>query len=158
MSRNKVNDRGFAAIGLYNPKSLENYGSVLRAAGCYDAKLVAAQGTRFPTNRRIKNACTDPSKSWLHIPTLEVDDIMSVVPFGAVPVAIEFIPTARSLVDYVHPERAFYILGPEDGSIPKSVLNKCRDVVYVPTELCMNLAATVNVVLYDRLQKQLRKG
>ncbi len=26
-------------------------------------------------------------------------------------------------------------------------------VVYVPTRHCMNLAATVNVVLYDRLSK-----
>ena len=29
----------------------------------------------------------------------------------------------------------------------------CRDVVYIPTDKCMNLAATVNVVLYDRLAK-----
>ncbi|TOK02114.1 hypothetical protein CGI27_01360, partial [Vibrio parahaemolyticus] len=28
-------------------------------------------------------------------------------------------------------------------------------VVYVPTHGCMNLAATVNVVLYDRLAKSL---
>lgn len=158
MSRNKLKEeRGFAYIGLYNPKSLENYGSVLRAAGCFDVSLVAAQGVRFPKNRRISNACTDPSKACLHIPTIEVEDIMDVIPFGAVPVAIEFIQSARSLVDYVHPERAFYIFGPEDGSVPKSVLSKCRDTVYIPAEFCLNLAATVNVVLYDRLQKQLRK-
>jgi len=29
-------------------------------------------------------------------------------------------------------------------------------VVYIPTVGCMNLAATVNVVLYDRLAKALR--
>jgi tRNA(Leu) C34 or U34 (ribose-2'-O)-methylase TrmL len=27
----------------------------------------------------------------------------------------------------------------------------------IPTRLCMNLAATVNVVLYDRLAKQLMR-
>jgi tRNA(Leu) C34 or U34 (ribose-2'-O)-methylase TrmL len=31
-------------------------------------------------------------------------------------------------------------------------------VVYVPTIGCMNLAATVNVVLYDRLAKELMRA
>jgi tRNA(Leu) C34 or U34 (ribose-2'-O)-methylase TrmL len=30
--------------------------------------------------------------------------------------------------------------------------------VYIPTVGCMNLAATVNVVLYDRLAKSLRQA
>lgn len=29
----------------------------------------------------------------------------------------------------------------------------CRDVVYVPSRFCMNLAATANVILYDRMAK-----
>ena len=33
------------------------------------------------------------------------------------------------------------------------MLSWCRDVVYIPTNGCMNLAACVNVVLYDRLSK-----
>lgn len=31
-----IEQRGFAAVGLVNPKTRENVGSVLRAAGCYD--------------------------------------------------------------------------------------------------------------------------
>ena len=45
---------------------------------------------------------------------------------------------------------------PSDGvgvEIAKSICNKCQHVVYVPTTGCMNLAATVNVLLYDRLAK-----
>ena len=68
------------------------------------------------------------------------------------------IPGAQSLADYKHPERAFYIFGPEDGTLGERVLSWCRDVVYVPMEAgCMNLAAIVNVVLYDRASKA-RKG
>lgn len=153
MSTKNINkDRGFVAIGLINPKSADNYGSVLRAAGCYNAALVVTQGQRFTYCR------TDTQKTWKHIPTIHLDDALSAVPLGAIPVAIEFIPSAKSLVDYVHPERAFYIFGPEDGSVPKHILDRCKDVVYVPTESCMNLAATVNVVLYDRLMKQTKKG
>ena len=57
------------------------------------------------------------------------------------------------LTGYQHPERAFYIFGPEDGSLKKNVTSRCRDIVYIPTHGCMNLAATVNVVLYDRMLK-----
>ena len=46
-----------------------------------------------------------------------------------------------------------YIFGPEDGSISQALIDFADDVVYVPTIGCMNLAATVNVVLYDRLAK-----
>jgi hypothetical protein len=51
------------------------------------------------------------------------------------------------------PDRALYIFGPEDGSLDKDIRDWCEDVVYIPTTGCMNLAATVNVVLYDRLAK-----
>ena len=37
--------------------------------------------------------------------------------------------------------------------ISQEVIGRADAVVYVPTVGCMNLAATVNVVLYDRLTK-----
>ncbi len=55
--------------------------------------------------------------------------------------------------DPVHPVRAFYIFGGEDATLGGRVLSWCRDVIYIPTAYCMNLAATVNVVLYDRMTK-----
>ena len=54
---------------------------------------------------------------------------------------------------FKHPQRAFYIFGPEDGSLRANVTDWCEDIIYIPTHGCMNLAATVNVVLYDRLAK-----
>ncbi|MFA0520743.1 TrmH family RNA methyltransferase, partial [Vibrio sp. 10N.222.55.E8] len=38
-------------------------------------------------------------------------------------------------------------------SISQDVANRADHVVYVPTVGCMNLAASVNVLLYDRLAK-----
>ncbi|HDY7508872.1 TPA: hypothetical protein RQJ57_001043 [Vibrio vulnificus] len=35
------------------------------------------------------------------------------------------------------------------------VVDKAHHVVYIPTHGCMNLAATVNVLMYDRLAKTL---
>lgn len=90
------------------------------------------------------------------MPLIEVDDLQTIVPYDCVPVAVELLPNAKSLQNYHHPERAFYIFGPEDGSLGPDVIKWCRDVVYVPTVFCMNLAACVNVLLYDRIAKQAR--
>ena len=114
--------------------------------------MVAMSGNRFC------KAPTDVQKQWRLTPVIQTDDLRLVIPYDCVPVAVDLIPGAQSLADYKHPERAFYIFGPEDGTLGERVLSWCRDVVYVPMEAgCMNLAATVNVVLYDRASKA-RKG
>jgi tRNA C32,U32 (ribose-2'-O)-methylase TrmJ len=61
------------------------------------------------------------------------------------------------LPHFQHPDQALYIFGPEDGTIDQAVIDEADDVVYVPTVGCMNLAASVNVLLYDRLAKSLIK-
>lgn len=142
--------RGFAAVGLHMPKTPVNVGSALRAAQCYGAAMLAMTGQRF------RGAPTDTMKAHRHLPLLQTDDLFSVIPHDCVPVAVDLLEGARSLVGYTHPERAFYIFGPEDGTLGSAIVSRCRDVVYVPTSFCMNLAATVNVVLYDRLAKQQR--
>jgi tRNA(Leu) C34 or U34 (ribose-2'-O)-methylase TrmL len=57
-------------------------------------------------------------------------------------------------VDFEHPENALYVFGPEDGSLPKTVRLLCHRFVVIPTHHCLNLAAAVNVVLYDRRLKR----
>ncbi len=149
MSPARDSGRGYAAIGLCRPKTPENVGSVIRAAHVYRAAMVAVS----PEQPRFGRTRTDTQKGYRHIPVLTVDDLHSVIPFDCVPVAVELVDGARSLVTYKHPERAFYVFGPEDGTLGRQVLDWCRDVVYIPTAHCMNLAACVNVVLYDRLVK-----
>ena len=138
-------------IGLVNPKSPANVGHVIRAAGCYGADAIFYTGIRYA---RAREFVTDTKKNHVHIPLKGVDDLAQVIPADAVPVAVELVEGARPLMDYQHPENAFYVFGPEDGSLDREVIGWCRDVVYIPTTGCMNLAATVNVVLYDRLTKQ----
>lgn len=139
--------RGYAAIGLYQPQCNANVGGVLRAAGCYESSLVVIEGNRYT------KAPTDTTKQYKHIPIVH-GRLEDCIPFACVPVAIDLVDGARSLHSYTHPESAFYIFGPEDGTLGKNVLSWCRDVVYVPTVGCMNLAATVNVLLYDRQKKR----
>lgn len=143
----RATGRGYAAIGLFQPKSAVNVGSAMRAAGCYGAAMVATTGRRFGRSP------TDTMKTYRHLPLIQCDDLHGVIPFDCVPVAVDLVEGAQTLDEYEHPERAFYVFGPEDGTLGERLLSWCRDVVYVPTNGCMNLAATVNVVLYDRMVK-----
>ena len=143
--------RGYFAVGLDNPKTPANIASALRACGCYEAAMLAVSGTRYK-----KHGC-DTMMQWRHMPLLQVADLHEIIPYDCIPVAVELVPDARSLVDFTHPERAFYVFGAEDATLGERVLSWCPQRVMIPTRACMNLAACVNVVLYDRLQKQLRQ-
>lgn len=140
-----------ASIGLVNPKSPENVGMVLRAAGCYAAMQVFYTGERY---NRARKFFTDTKNAHQKIPLQHVDDLLEAIPQGASVVGVELIEGAIPLVHFEHPEKAHYIFGPEDGSLSQTILDACDHVVYIPTIGCMNLAATVNVVLYDRLAKR----
>lgn len=141
--------RGFAAVGLHQAKNGYNVGGAMRAAYCYGAKTVAISGARGASVRHQ----SDTPQAWRHIPVLTVENLRDVIPFDCVPIAIDLVEGAVSLSAYQHPLRAFYVFGPEDGTLGSDVLSWCRDRVMVPTLGCMNLAATVNVVLYDRVAK-----
>lgn len=140
--------RGFAAIGLIGTKNDCNVGGVLRAAHCFGAALVAVQGKRY---RRQASDTTYAERS---LPVIEVADIFAVIPRNCRPIAIELADDAVDLCKFKHPSSAFYIFGPEDGSIPRVIMDRCVATVKVPTRFCLNLAATVNVVLYDRTAKE----
>ena len=148
--------RGYSAIGLCNPKSAPNLGGALRAAHCYGVRLVNVAGTRYT------HFATDTTKAWRHIPTQlyranggqeMADKLLEATPMGCIPIAVELCEGAQSLVDFSHPERAHYIFGPEDGSLPEQLTDRIT-TVYVPTQHCMNLSCCINVVMYDRLSKR----
>lgn len=138
--------RGYIGIGLVNPKTAENYGGALRAAYCYDAAFMVLQGHRF------RDHPTNTVKAERHIPLL-IGNVLENRPHDCQLVVVELVDGAVSLPAFQHPQRAFYVFGPEDGSVPKDIVQKAQHVVSIATRSCMNLAATVNVVLYDRLAK-----
>jgi tRNA(Leu) C34 or U34 (ribose-2'-O)-methylase TrmL len=144
MSENKV------TIGLVNPKSASNVAVILRAAGCFAVSSIFYTGVRYTYAKAFNE---DTKKFRDSIPLHAVDDLLSQVPAGASIVAIELSEGAVPLPEFTHPENAFYILGPEDGSIPQNIVKASDHVVYIPTLSSMNLAVTANVVLYDRLAK-----
>ena len=143
-----MRERGYFSIGLDNPKNNKNVGSVLRLAFNFDCSMVAVSGKRY------KPSVTDTTKAFRSIPLLQNTSLKEVIPYDCVPVAVDLIPEAQSLLTYKHPERAFYIFGAEDSTLGERVLSFCRDKVFIDTRRCMNLAGAVGVVLWDRRLKR----
>ncbi|MGF1753839.1 RNA methyltransferase [Vibrio makurazakiensis] len=137
-------------IGLTNPKSPTNVGAVMRAAGCYQVDEVKYTGQRYAKAAKFH---TDTKSAARTIPLSSVDSFLDGLDPQTKIVCVELAEGATPLPRFEHPENAIYIFGPEDGSISQDVADKADHVVYVPTVGCMNLAATVNVLLYDRLAK-----
>jgi tRNA(Leu) C34 or U34 (ribose-2'-O)-methylase TrmL len=126
-------------------------GSILRAAGCYQAQSIRYTGERYA---RAKAFSTDTKNAHLKIAVIQVSAIIDPInDKHLTKVAIELVEGATPLPLFIHPKEALYIFGPEDGSIEQDVVDQCDYVVYIPTIGCMNLAATVNVLLYDRFAK-----
>jgi tRNA(Leu) C34 or U34 (ribose-2'-O)-methylase TrmL len=137
-------------IGLTDPKSPTNVGAVMRAAGCYQADEVRYTVVRYA---RAAKFHTDTKDALKNIPLNAVDSLIHDIPSDLRIVCVDLVEGAIPLPEFEHPEKALYIFGPEDGTIAQEVINVADAVVYVPTIGCMNLAASVNVLLYDRLAK-----
>jgi len=146
-----MTNQEYAVVALWNPKNPINVGSVLRAAGCFGAAAVVIGGKRrWPMRSAITNTMATQHK----IPVTFADDLRAAIPHDCVPIAVDLVPGAKPLHTFPHPPRAFYVLGPEDGTLPASVVDWCRDAIYVPTSGCLNLAKCANIILYDRAVKR----
>lgn len=137
-------------IGLSNPKSPTNVGAVLRAAGCFAVESIFYTGNRYAQAARFRTDTKDVSKKNLLSAT---SALLDSVPADTQIVCVELAEGATPLPEFRHPEKAFYVFGPEDGTLGQEIIDQAAAVVYVPTIGCLNLAATVNIVLYDRLAK-----
>jgi tRNA(Leu) C34 or U34 (ribose-2'-O)-methylase TrmL len=153
-----LNENDTPALILCNPKYSHNVGAAIRACSCFGAKTVFFTGDRI---------LFDPSKNKgkYRLPREErmkgykdVKIIKDDYPFNRfeniVPVAVEVRDNSEPLPLFKHPENAVYIFGPEDGSIPNVYLQHCHRFIVIPSKHCLNLAAAVYVILYDRIIKQ----
>lgn len=140
----------YVSIGLINPKSPTNVGAVMRSAGCFQADAIFYTGKRYDRAAKFNTDTHDIRKS---IPLTCVENLAELVDNNQKIVCVELVEDAIALPNFTHPESALYIFGSEDGNIPQNLINISDFVVYIPTIGCMNLAQTVNVVLYDRLVK-----
>lgn len=150
-----------AHILLQDPKYPHNVGGALRAAACFGAEVVWYTGTRvneqlrgmkrLPREERMRNYGST-KLNYVTTPDRPLDVHNRHYP-DMVPVCVEIVPGAESLPWFVHPTNALYIFGPEDGSVSTGLRVESHRFVSIPSFHCVNLAAAVYLVLYDRVSK-----
>jgi tRNA G18 (ribose-2'-O)-methylase SpoU len=146
--------RGWCAIGIERAKTEANLGTLWRSAVCMDAAYV------FTIGKRFRRECTDVPKSWRKMPVFsfnDLDDFLEHRPYDVPLVGVELTDSARPLETYTHPERALYLLGPEDGSLSQTAQAHCQHILSFDSKYCLNVATAGSIVLYDRQTKR-RKG
>lgn len=147
--------RGFACVALDRPADPVNVGHVLRAALCFQARMIIL--SQPSENINVRRLPTDPTRAYRHVPVIEVDDLIEATPRDTALVAVEIVPDAIALPEFVHPERACYIFGPESGAVSDRILKRSDYRLRVPTAVSLNLGMTVGIVLYDRCAGRWRR-
>ena len=140
-------------IGLTNPKSPTNVGAVLRAVGCFSADKIVYSGNRYDIAKQYTPHTTDTQNIMSSIEMYKVEDFIAELEPDVKLICVDLVEGATPLPNFTHPDKAMYLFGPEDGSLKQEMIDKADHVIYIPTKGSLNLAASVNVVMYDRHSK-----
>jgi tRNA G18 (ribose-2'-O)-methylase SpoU len=92
-----------------------------------------------------------------HIPFFEYDTFEEFNcnrPNGWQLIAVELDDNSQPIKNFKHPLNAVYLLGAEDGGLPKDILNECQSIIQLPGSFCMNVAVAGSIVLFDRMNKK----
>lgn len=146
--------RGYFAVGIFNPKSVQNVGLLWRAAAIYGADFIFTIGKRYSQEK------CDTTQAHLHIPIFNFEnfDIMrnTVYPYpNCSIIGVELTSKAQYLHEFTHPDRAIYLFGAEDVGLPDDILNKCHKIIKLPGKISLNVGMAASIVVYDRAIKRM---
>lgn len=146
------------AIVMTDPKYPHNVGAAVRACSNFGVGLLMFTGSRVSLEPDKKKGYRLPREErmagYKDVTLINDDYPFNRFPKDVVPVAVELRENSEPLPYFHHPEKAVYVFGPEDGSIPQVMLRHCQRFLVIPSRHCLNLAAAINVVLCDRICKE----
>ena len=143
--------RGYFGIGIFNGKNTQNIGTLWRSAAIFGADFI------FVIGHRYQKQCSDTMKTPRHIPLYtykDADDFFDHVPYDCPVVAVELDENSVMLDHYFHRERCIYLLGAEDIGLPQKVLERCKEIIQIPGDYCLNVSVAGSIVMYDRATKR----
>ena len=150
MQEKKVK-RGYTGIGIYNPKTADNMGTLWRSAYLYGVDFI------FTIGERYKKQPTDTLKAVRRIPLFNFktwEDFKESIPKESELVLVE--QGGKPLQTIKHPTNAVYVLGAEDNGIPEEYLRGNRVVEIESSGISsLNVATAGTIILYDRFVKSL---
>ncbi|MEX1001112.1 MAG: RNA methyltransferase [Crocinitomicaceae bacterium] len=145
-----IKDEQFFGIGVYQPKTTHNIGTLWRSAYILGASFI------FIIDGKYTGQTSDTLKTWAKIPFYKYDDFdhfYKSLPHSTQLVGIEMYENSTPIRTFAHPARAAYLLGAENNGLPEAVLGRCHHLVQLPGSRSMNVAVSGSIVLYDRINK-----
>jgi tRNA (guanosine-2'-O-)-methyltransferase len=145
-----MRNQGYCGIGIEQGKNNFNYGTLFRTAQILNVDFLFVIGARF------QPSAPDVFSSHRHMPVFSYadwTDFQQHRPFDCPLFGIEMMPNAWKLNDFVHPQRAIYLLGAEDHGLTRQAQADCQGFIVLPGERSMNVSVAGSIVLYDRFVK-----
>jgi tRNA(Leu) C34 or U34 (ribose-2'-O)-methylase TrmL len=145
------------SVVLLNPKYPQNVASAIRACSCFGVSTLIWTGERVNFSKLDRIPREERMKGYRDVYWEINERPLDLFP-GSIPICVEITPNAQNLATFTHPPNVVYIFGPEDGSVNQVYRRLCHSFVFIPAAHCLNLAAALNVVLYDRRIKRQALG
>lgn len=140
----------FFGIGVYQPKTNHNIGTLWRTAYSLGASFI------FIIDGKYNGQTSDTAKAWSKIPFYKYDDFdhfYKSLPHSTQLVGVELYEKSSPIRTFAHPARGAYLLGAEDNGLPDKVLERCHKLVQLPGTHSLNVSVSGSIVMYDRLLK-----
>lgn len=147
--------RGYFAIGIFEPKYDENIGTLWRHGLIYGAHFIFTVGSHY------QHEPGDTAKTPRHVPLWRFSDMTDMrehLPENCQLVGVEMEDDdSVALNEFKHPERAAYLLGGESHGLPREIRDEISTVhIPTPKPISLNVAATGTLVMHDRFIKKHR--
>lgn len=145
-----LSDEQFFGIGVYQPKTIHNIGTLWRSAYILGAQFI------FIVEGKYNGQTSDTEKTWSKIPFYKYDDLEHMynsLPHATQLVGAEMSENSTPIRTFAHPKRAAYLLGAEDNGLPQFVIDKCHKLVQLPGLTSLNVAVSGSILMYDRINK-----
>jgi tRNA (guanosine-2'-O-)-methyltransferase len=144
-----MKNKGYFGIGIMNPKTEMNVGSLWRSANIFDVSFI------FTIGKRIPKQASDTMKTCNSIPFYyyeTFEEFYKSIPYGCRIVGVEIDNKSIKIEQYKHLDKCIYLLGAEDNGITIEARNKCHELIQLPKGN-YNVANAGSIVLYDRYLK-----
>jgi tRNA G18 (ribose-2'-O)-methylase SpoU len=143
--------RGYFGIGIEMGKNPFNLGSLWRSAENMGASFIFTIGGRYKPQK------SDTGLAYRSIPLHEYKDFTSFMegfPKKATLIAVDYIEgKSRPINNFVHPERAVYVLGGEDVGLSQECIQRSSYIVHINSKRCINVSCAGSILIYDRTVK-----
>ncbi len=142
---------------LIDPKYLHNVGAAIRACSCFAVGSMVWTGDRVNPLEYERIPREERMKGYKSVQFFNDDKPLGYFTH-CTPVCVEVMEESEPLTTFVHPDRAVYVFGPEDGGVPQVYRRLCHRFVHIPSHHCLNLSGAVNVILAHRMMQRQTSG